>query len=134
MLLSGRMLENVTSVNGYDLVNEVRFTEGDSGYVHFVIIDLNKDQSMKPPGRRYIPAASSTLSVVIQNVDSSKTITRSASNPYATDTSIWRVQILATDVLKGTFSLKLALTEVSVITRGVIKNALSVQPQSSVMV
>lgn len=134
MLLSARPLINVSGVNDFEISDTVSFTQGDALYVYFQLIDQNKDrtiQGFKPSGRRYVPASGSTLSVVIPSVDSTRIITKTATNPYSSDTSIWRIQITASDALVGTYSLKLTLTEGATVTYGTVNNMLSVSPQNS---
>jgi hypothetical protein len=132
--LSGRILLNCVDVNTFDFSTENKFTEGDVGYIYFQLIDQNKDQSLRPAGRRYTPAASATLTVTITNPDSSKIISRSAAQPFVGDNSIWRVAINATDALAGTYSLQLALVEGAVTTRGIMKSVLSVTPQTAAFI
>ncbi len=134
MLLSARILNNVSDVNSFEYATECKFTEGDTLYIYFQLIDLNKDLNLKPPGRRFIPASGATLTATVHNIDASKILVKTATQPYASDTSIWRFQVTAADVLRGTYSIKLALTESSVVTRGVIKSGLSVEPQSGTLV
>lgn len=134
ILLSGRVLVNCTDVNTFDFSTENKFTEGDAGYVYFQLVDQNKDAGMRPAGRRYTPAASATLTVTILSPDSAKTIARTAAQPFVGDLSIWRIAINATDALKGTYSLQLVLVEGAVTTRGVIKNALSISPQTAAFI
>lgn len=137
MLLSARILQNVSGVNDWEHADQLKFTEGDTLYVHFQLIDSNKDrqnQGFKPSGKRYIPATGATLQATIQNVNSAKTLVKTAVQPYSGDLSIWRIQLTSSDALSsGTFSVNLSLTESGVVTRGVIKNALSVEPQSGIM-
>lgn len=135
MLLSARMLQNVCDANTFDYVTEVRFTEEDGPAVYFQLIDKQKDradQGCFPAGRRYAPAAGATLSVVIDNLDDDIKITRAATQPYSNDPSIWRVQLLSTDPIRGTANLRLTLTEGSVIRRGTVTAALCIDSQRAV--
>lgn len=131
MLLSAKLLNSVANVNTFEYVDQLPFTEGDAPLdIYLQITDLSKDrlvQGFKPSGRRYIPAVGALLQVTIQNIDQSKTIVKSATQPFAGDTSIWKIQLLTTDpVINGTLSLTLKLTEGSTITNGFVFNALSV--------
>ncbi len=134
MLLSARVLINVADVNTFEYADEARFTQGDQTYIYFQLIDSEKDKTAKLPGRRYTPTAGATLVAVISSIDTAKTYTKVATQPYSGDLSIWRIQVLSTDTVVGTASIKLALTEGSVTTRGIIRNALSVSAQSSGLV
>lgn len=132
MILSGRILGNVANANNFTYEDAVEFTEGDTLYVFIQLIDttLDKaDQGFKPAGRRYAPAAGSTLSVVINNIDTAKTYTKTATQPFATDASIWRISISSSDAIVGTSDMKLTLTETAVVTRGIIKSGIRAQSQ-----
>lgn len=129
MLLSARLLNNVANVNSFDYSTESRFTEGDALTIYLQLVDVNKDSNLKPAGRRYTPATGSTLQVTVQNLNSAKTLVKTATQPFTGDNSIWSFTVGATDGLKGTYTLQLQLTESSVITRGTVKNALAVESQ-----
>lgn len=130
MRLSARILENVTGVNTWSHADQAEFTEGDAPTIYLQLIDLSQDRADKgvvPGGRRFIPAAGATLSVLLDALDDSRKITRAATQPYAQDPSIWALQLLATDKIRGTISLKLTLTEPGPkITYGVVAAALRV--------
>jgi hypothetical protein len=133
MLLACRFLADVANVNSFDgVAPSLSMNVGDTQALYFQLVDASvdrKDQGFNPPGRRYIPAASSTVSVTLTNTDTGPdvcvtefggsrinpsapaTVTRGASNPFAQDTSIWKVQLLGTDSLKGTVNVSVTLTE-----------------------
>ena len=115
MLLSARVLDCVGSVNDFNYVDQAEFSEGDSARIYFQLIDSAKDkavQQFKPAGRRYMPAVGATLSVDLDNIDDNKKVTRMAVQPFPTsDPSIWYVDVLATDSVRGTIALVLRLTE-----------------------
>ena len=132
MLLSARMLQTVTDVNSWEIVDSLRFSQGDTIVVYLQLVDLNKDrlmQGFKPSGRRYAPTTASvpSLQVTVQNIDDTKTIVRTATQAFPEDTSIWKFTLVPGDALRGgTFSIRLQLTETSVVTSGIIPAALSV--------
>lgn len=133
MLLACRFLADVANVNSFDgLASSISMNVGDTQWLYFQLIDASvdrKDQGFNPPGRRYMPAASSTVSVTFTNTDTGPdvcvtefggtrfnpsvpaTLVRAAANPFVPDTSIWRVQLLGTDSLKGTVNVAVTLTE-----------------------
>lgn len=134
MLLSARILLDVASVNNYRVAPQVEWTEGDTVTFYLQLIDTQADtaaQGFNPPGRRYIPAAGATLSVVLENINDDKQVTKTATNPYANDTSIWAVSILSTDLIRGTPQMRLTLTQSAVATRGVLKNAVKIWPSQN---
>lgn len=134
MLLSARILVDVASANVFRHAEAAQFTEGDGPTVYFQLLDKSldrADEGFNPTGRRYMPAAGATLQVTIGGIDTAKTVIRSATQPFPLDPSIWAVTLMSTDPLKGTYDLKLALTEGSRVTRGVLSAALRIQPQNS---
>lgn len=129
------MLSNVGSVNIFDYVDQTEATEGDVYRVYFQLIDATQDKALKgfkPAGRRWAPAAGATLTATLNNIDDAKVLTRGAVQAFPTlDASIWYVQVLATDFVRGTVDIALVLNESGVLTRGVIKAAVSVASQGN---
>jgi hypothetical protein len=136
MLLSCRLLDNVSSVNNWNYAEKVEFTEGDTVRLYIQLIDKSLDKPLgqwKPAGRRYVPAAGATLQVTLHNIDDDKVITdRVATQPYSGDLSIWYVDIVSTDAVKGTVSISLKLTETAKVTRGRLDNCISVYSQENI--
>jgi hypothetical protein len=58
------------------------------------------------------------------------TLTKTATQPFANDPSIWMFTIAATDPVAGTKRIKLRLTEGANVTNGVVNSALLVTPSS----
>jgi hypothetical protein len=134
MLLTARPLINVSDVNSWEYADEVKFTQGDQVFVYFQLIDSQKDKTLKMPGKRYVPATGATLLATLNSIDINKTYTKVATQPFPGDLSIWRIQVLASDTIVGTLSMKLVLTESGISTYGVVKNMLSVEAQSQGLV
>jgi hypothetical protein len=134
MILNARFLDNVSDVNNYNVSTSpiIEFTEGDSLNVYIQLTDLTKDKQSDPPGRRYVPAAGSTLSVVIENIDDAKKITRTCSMFDALDGSIWTFAILPTDLIRGTSTMRLVLNENGKVTYGKVLGAFRVQSQTAI--
>jgi hypothetical protein len=134
MLLSARFLNDVSSVNSFEVAQVGQFTKGEAASVYFQLVDLSVDGALKgfaPAGRRYIPATGATLSVVVNSIDNAKKITRVATNPFPDDRSIWKLDFLTTDTVSGTLSLQLTLTEGSVVRKGLVKNGLRIAPSDA---
>jgi hypothetical protein len=130
MLLSVRPLNNVVGVNDFESVDHLEFTEGDGPSLFFQLIDLSKDRSEQgflPAGRRYMPATGATLQVTFDNLDDAKVVTKTATQPFSGDPSIWRVDLMSTDPVSGTVRAKFALTEGVVVRRAVLDAALRVR-------
>lgn len=129
MLLSARLLNNVSNVNSFDVSLQTKFTEGDSQTIFIQLIDLNKDPEAKPlSGKRFVPATGATLNVVFKSNDTSKTVTKIATNPFPGDLSIFSFSVLPVDNLKGSWSILLALSQGGVVTNGRVDNAILIQP------
>lgn len=129
MRLSARILQNVSGVNGFSYANQAEMTQGDTPTIYFQLVDASLDrpeQGFVPAGRRYMPAAGATLTVVLDSIDDSKKVTRVATQPFAQDPSIWAIPILSTDKIRGTVNMKLTLTESGQVTQGMAATALLV--------
>ncbi len=128
MLLSAFFLNDVANVNSFDYVQQVELFEGDPITVYIQLVDSTKDRTSEfnRKGRRYTPSDGASMSVVITNIDDDKTYTKTATQPFSGDLSIWSFNISASDDVKGTPNLKLTLTEGSTIHRSFIKAAIRV--------
>jgi hypothetical protein len=130
MRLSARILENVSGVNAFDYANQASFTEGDTPTIYIQLIDASKDraeQGFVPAGRRYVPATGATLEVTFDHIDSARKVVRAASQPFPGDPSIWAVNVMSTDKIRGTVNVKLSLTEGPKVTKGLLQQALAVE-------
>lgn len=130
MLLSARFLNDVANVNSFEYADNGEFTEGDPASVYFQLIDITLDKSVNgfvPPGRRFIPAAGATLQCTVESLDDSKEIVRFATQPFGTDGSIWKLDFLTSDKIRGTANIRLKLTESGVVRSGLIKSGLRIQ-------
>jgi hypothetical protein len=136
MLLTARILDNVAGVNSYVPAQSVEFTEGDGPSIYLQLVDATKGRAsggFNPPGLRYMPASGSTLSVLFDNLDGAKQVTKTATQPFPLDPSIWKVQLTPTDTVRGTCSLRLTLTEPGpLVTRGSVDRAVRAYPQAKV--
>ena len=135
MLLSIRPLNDVSNVNSFEYADHVSWYEGNAADFYFQLIDASLDTDLKgfsPAGRRYMPPATSTLSVQFQNIDDAKVINRLATQPFPGDASIWKVTMLATDAIHGSPQLVLTLTEPTRSIKGKVKNAVKIESDSNV--
>ncbi len=130
MLLSARILRDCANVNSFEYSNSAQFTKGDVVDVYFQLIDASLDTASEnfiPPGRRYMPAAGATLQIVVENIDDAIKVTRTVSQPFTNDLSIWKVSFFASDSISGTANLRLTLVEGAKVTKGLLKNAFRIQ-------
>ncbi len=133
MLLSGRLLNDVASANTYSYTDTARSSEGDATDIYFQLIDASLDRAtdgFNPGGRRFMPAAGATLSVTLGFIDDEQKTTRACTQPFPLDPSIWKLALLSTDHLRGSADMLLRLTEGSRVTSGVIRGALSIDPNT----
>lgn len=134
MLLSARPLKDVSSVNSWEVTDSFSFTKGDTVDVYFSLVDASLDtasENFLPPGRRYMPATGATLVAVVENLDDAIKITRTATQPFASDPSIWKISFLSSDTIEGTANLRLTLTEGAKVTKGLLKNAFRILSDSN---
>jgi hypothetical protein len=133
MLLSARPLKDVQSVNSFRYANQLQFTEGDVLTVYFQLVDASldrADEGFNPAGRRYMPAAGAVLTVTVDSNNAAKKITRSATQPYVQDPSIWALSVLSTDTIRGTLPLKVSLNEAGKITNALVNNFFMIGPKA----
>ena len=117
MLLSAKMLDQVSSVNSFNYSDRLEYTEGDPLVVNFQLVDLTIDKDKG--GRRFCQAADIdpeapvlALEVTLESIDANRKVVRAASQPFeGVDASIWRVSIQSTDRLRGTITMRLKLTD-----------------------
>lgn len=130
MLLSARCLNDVANVNSFEYSDDIEFTAGDPASVYFQLTDASLDKSLDgfvPAGRRYMPAVGATLQCTVESIDDSKTLVRFATQPFVNDPSIWQLNFLASDTIRGTANIRLKLTEGSVVRSGLMKAVLRIQ-------
>jgi hypothetical protein len=114
MRLSARPLVDVEGVNDFQSSTQLEYHVGDATDFYLQLVDMDKNstqQGFYPSGLRYCAITAATLQVTFINISNSKQFVRFASQPFATDTSIWTVPLLATDTLQGTVSIKCVLSE-----------------------
>jgi hypothetical protein len=134
MILSARFLTDVGNINSFEYSRNAEFTEGDALDVYIQLIDASQDKAehgFKPSGRRYAPAAGATLTVTVDNIDDARKVTRACSQPWSGDASVWKLQIMASDVIRGTANLLLTLVEGGVTRKAIVKAAFRVQGASA---
>lgn len=130
MLLSARILDNVSGVNAFQYADQAQMTEGDTPTIYFQLIDAGQDKAHEgfvPAGRRYVPDAGAVLTVTLDSIDSARKVVRIATQPFANDPSIWAVPLMTTDKVRGTVNMKLSLNEGGKVTQGMLQGALMVQ-------
>ncbi len=115
--LAVRPLIDVQGVNDYIESQQLEMNLGDPVTFYFQLVDLEKNLAQhgySPAGLRYFPADAATMTITFLNVDASKQFLRVATQPFG-DLSIWSADILATDPVAGTVSVRIVLTEGDVV-------------------
>lgn len=126
-----RLLDDVQSVNSLELATEVSVASGDPLTINLQLVNtMRLSWDLNSPVVRYMPAAGATLSITFENIDDSKRMTKVASQPFAQDGSIWRVELMSQDTakLRGTISLGYTLTEGTRVVSGRLLAAILVMP------
>ncbi len=116
MVLSCRFLIDVAGVNSFEISPQAEINAGDAQTLYIQLVDTSLDraeQGYSPPGRRYMPPSGSTFQLTFANIDDAKKVTRSGTQPYPLDPSIWAIPIMASDPLRGTVFLRGSLVEPS---------------------
>lgn len=134
MLLSARPLDNLVDVNNFSVTGQIRFNEGDAPSLYLMLLDASKDpssQGFSPAGRRYVPDTGATLQITLDSIDDSKKITRVATQPFPGDLSIWSIDLMPTDTVRGTINLKLVLTQGVKVSYGFVQAAICVSAGSN---
>lgn len=114
MKLGARPLIDVEGVNDYQISTQFEYHTGDATELYLQLVDLDKNPVQHGyylSGLRYCALAGSSLQVTFNNISDQKQFVRYAEQPFPTDTSIWKITLLATDPLQGTVSLKCQLSE-----------------------
>lgn len=133
MVLSIRTLTNFSDINSFSFAPAWDVMETDTPTLYFQLVDLAKNLAyygFNPVGLPYHPSPTAVLSVTIQSIDDAKKIVRNASLVSANDTSIWSLDILTTDVLRGNASIQFTLTDGALVLHGYSAAALRVTPLS----
>lgn len=97
MRLAFKILENVYNANAFEEVREHQIQQGNPDTLYFRIVNQEKDEGYTN-ALRHLPGVSATVTVKGNHIDTNKSFSRTASQPFAADDrSIWSIPILATD-------------------------------------
>lgn len=132
MKLNLQMLDPSSTLNKLHLLSEVEVYPGSTATIMFQLVDLNQQLSdICDLYSRYVPASGATVSVVISNLDSANVVTKTATNPFADDRSIWSFDLTATETtqLSG-ITLQVTVTEGASVKKFISSGVLVVHPSS----
>ena len=109
MRLSAKTLKNVENLNTYAYSNQwIVRQDGNTGEqqsVYLQLVDLDKDSI------RYIPSASSVITVTFPDLEEEMTVQKTASFPFADDRSILKIDLTVADVINSG-NIKISITEI----------------------
>jgi len=130
MRLNAKILKNVANVNSFQYEEQAYLSEGSTNEFYFQLVDLSKltygkdSQEFPDHPLRYMPAAGATISAEFDSLEDEMKFSVNATQPFANDTSIWKVTSLSTQLPRsGNFSI--TLTEGLSIQKATIKQAIS---------
>lgn len=128
MQLTIRPLEDVQTVNSWRPATELVVSTGDPLEIVFQLV-YAKNPCGGDEVRRYMPATGATLTLVLDNLDNAKKVTKVATQPFSSDGSIWRVALTAQDTAKlaGTVTWLFTLTEGTRVVTGRLQAAMAVK-------
>ncbi len=128
MFLTAKILKNVQNVNSFEIGTEWKLRQGNPSTIYFQLADGEQLDAKGEP-LRYMPEAGATVSATFTSITSANTVGKIAIQPFSLDTSIWSINISATDkIAQGNFTF--TLTEGSVIRTASVVNAITVQSTS----
>ena len=132
MRLSAKILKNVASVNQWYYGNQASVQEGQANEIYLQIVNLDitpgaeKSAALPEYPIRYISQATvSALVATFPSIDDASEFSITATQPFASDKSIWKLSLSNTQLPKsGNFKLK--LTEDGADKNILVKNGVSV--------
>lgn len=105
MKLSAKFLRNVANINCFEYTSQWDISEGSAQRLYFQIVDKHKEDL------RYISGATVyTVSLEFPSIDENVTITKTATQAWADDKSVWYIDLLASEV-PNSGAVKFTLTE-----------------------
>lgn len=105
MKLSAKFLKNVADVNCFQYVTQWDISEGSAQRLYFQVVDKLKEDL------RYLSQATATsIDVIFLSVESDEEITKTATQAFADDKSIWYIDLDA-DEVPNSGAVKFTITE-----------------------
>lgn len=91
-------LKNVSDVNSFAEVLELRLQQGNPTTLYLRLVDLDRPEGSEGFYLRHVPEAGASLRLTLQQMDSNAVVEKVADQPFvADDRSIFSIEILATD-------------------------------------
>lgn len=103
-----RLLENVKDFNTFTEVEQFEHVNGSQQDIYIRIVQVPAQAQTGDVLNRWLPSSGATLKFNFDNLDSALLISRSGTMVYsADDRSIWKVTILATEIISGALTVDL---------------------------
>jgi len=125
MFLTAKILKSVQNVNSFEVTTEWKMRQGNPTTIYFQLADGEQLNSKEEP-LRYMPEAGATVSATFSSIVATNTVGKIATQPFPLDTSIWAININATDkIAQGNFTF--TLTEGAVVRTASVASAIVVE-------
>ena len=125
MRLGARILKQVLDGNNYDYTPQFTYNQGSTVDLYLQLTNLDWNGT-EIPGIPYHASIGATLQVVLSALNTANVLTSAATQPFANNTSIWKISIPATANFSSG-NIALTLTEGLIVSKGTIINGISVQ-------
>lgn len=128
MQLGIQLINSDSTLNNFQVIPEAIIVPGSTATVRFQLIKLDPHNDNT---HRYIPAAGASLQIKIYSVNTANIITKTATQPWSEDKSVWEFSLNTTETQKVSgVNLELTLTEGAQVYKFWAKNVLSILPAS----
>jgi len=120
MKLSAKFLKNVANINCFEYVSQWDISEGSAQTLCFQITDKHKDDL------RYLSQATviDSVTVTFPSIDEGEVITKTATQKWADDKSVWCVD-LAADEVPGSGAVYFSIIEDTIESKFKVSQAIS---------
>lgn len=131
MRLGFRVLDSSSLLNNLQYLNQRIIYPGETTDIYVQLVDLNTVTDKSQWGTRWMPAVGATLSAKINSVNDLFTLSKTLTQPFAQDSSIWKFSLLATETANmAGINMDLTLTEGANVSIARGFNVIIMQPQS----
>lgn len=124
MKLGIQMLDGESTLNNLIQINQLELSPGETATAMFQLINATTKQ-------RYMPSSGATMTARMVNSNGANTISKTPTQPFADDKSIWSFSLNTTDTAKlSGVNLEIVLTEGAVIKKTWAQSVIVVSPNS----
>ncbi len=103
-----RLLDNVKDFNTFTEVEQFEHVNGSQQDIYIMLVQVPANTQPADELNRWLPSSGATLQFIFDNLDSAVKITRSGIMAFPTDDrSIWKVTILASEIISGSLTVQL---------------------------